>query len=217
MTQVIFSPLSWGEGMAMRRNTLLPHCETAGRGGKSIIIHFSCMRQERKNNQETNVSSALCAECPMFNLAKYTYTKKAQPLFCRSLSLISKSEGQTSGYFWLHNEALKHAALCGPVGSILLFTESLLTCRLVVEHYRRPAGRHACLQSFVHSGHLPGRPYLLQPLHKFCARLKNSVTLPLLKYIYIYICFESSKDSSSNFLLAFQSSCIVSLYIQLIF
>ena len=45
MAQVIFSPLSWGDGMAVRRNTIPPLC-TGGKGGKAIIIHFFCMRQE---------------------------------------------------------------------------------------------------------------------------------------------------------------------------
>lgn len=34
MAQVIFSPLSWAEGMARRRNMLLPHCVTAQKGEK---------------------------------------------------------------------------------------------------------------------------------------------------------------------------------------
>lgn len=34
MAQVIFSPLSWEEGMAMRRNALLPRCEAARKGKK---------------------------------------------------------------------------------------------------------------------------------------------------------------------------------------
>lgn len=133
MAQVIFSPSSWGEGMTMRRNTLLHTVKLPGKEEKTIIIHFFCRRQERRNNQETNLLYTLCAECPMFNLTKYTYTKKAQPLFCRSLSLKPEYEGQTSVYLWLHNEILRLAALGGPVGSFLLFTESLLPRLLVVE------------------------------------------------------------------------------------
>lgn len=132
MTQVIFSPLSWGEGMAMR-STLFPYCETAGKGGKTIIIHF-CTRQERRNSQETNLSSALCAECPRLNLAKYTYSKRAQPLFCGSLSLKSKNEVRWVG---ISDYTMKPsdlpAVLCGPVGSVLLFPAYLLLCLLVME------------------------------------------------------------------------------------
>lgn len=35
VAQVIFSPLSWGKGTATKRNMLLPHCETARKGGKN--------------------------------------------------------------------------------------------------------------------------------------------------------------------------------------
>ena len=74
----------------------------------------------------------LCAECPMLNLAKYTYTSKAQPLFCRSLSLKSGCEGQTGVYFWHQKEALG-PVLCSPIDSIFLSDwanrgQSLLPC-----------------------------------------------------------------------------------------